>query len=199
MLWFSSYVIVFEFSWKVKERKKIGGITYWLTLVDSFLAHRSFRIKVDKAVSVWKLMVAGVPRGFTLFPMLYNLYTSDINVYADDICIYRKNRSPRFGQLAVQRHINEFGRWASKWRINIRAEKTKDVVFPKRTRLILLYSSFTATKSNMFQAAFIWGLSWIIEWTDSLFDNRRITKPLSYPWISQRRVIVRPRHPILAS
>ena len=32
MLWFSSYVIVFEFSWKVKE-KKIGGITYWLTLV----------------------------------------------------------------------------------------------------------------------------------------------------------------------
>ena len=33
MLWFSSYVIVFEFSWKVKERKKIGGIIYWLTLV----------------------------------------------------------------------------------------------------------------------------------------------------------------------
>ena len=32
MLWFSSYVIVFEFSWNVKE-KKIGGITYWLTLV----------------------------------------------------------------------------------------------------------------------------------------------------------------------
>ena len=34
MLWFSSYVIVFEFSWKVKE-KKIGGITYWLTLVNN--------------------------------------------------------------------------------------------------------------------------------------------------------------------
>ena len=32
MLWFSSYVIVFEFSWKVKE-KKIGCHTYWLTLV----------------------------------------------------------------------------------------------------------------------------------------------------------------------
>ena len=33
MLWFSSYVIVFEFSWKVKKKKKIGGITYWLTLI----------------------------------------------------------------------------------------------------------------------------------------------------------------------
>ena len=31
---FKSYVIVFKFYWKVKE-KKIGGITYWLTLVDS--------------------------------------------------------------------------------------------------------------------------------------------------------------------
>ena len=33
MLWFSCYVIVFKFSWKVMEKKKIGGITYWLTLV----------------------------------------------------------------------------------------------------------------------------------------------------------------------
>ena len=32
MLWFSSYVIVFEFPWKIKEQK-IGDFTYWLTLV----------------------------------------------------------------------------------------------------------------------------------------------------------------------
>ena len=38
MLWFSSYVIVFEFSWKVKENK-IGGITYWLTLVSENIVH----------------------------------------------------------------------------------------------------------------------------------------------------------------
>ena len=69
MLWFSSYVIVFEFSWKVKEKKKIGGITYWLTLVyvlpsgvriskgfntvDTFNAVSSRAILLSSTAGVW--------------------------------------------------------------------------------------------------------------------------------------------------
>ena len=64
-------------------------------------------------------------------------FRSEVSVYADDICIYHKNRSARFAHLAVQRHLNEIGRWANEWRININAEKTKAVVFSKRTRLQL--------------------------------------------------------------
>ena len=116
-----------------------------IRVIDSFLAHRSFKVKMDKAVSGWRPMLAGVPQGFTLSPLLYNLYKSDIprsvrtelSVYADDICIYHKNRSARFAHLAVQRHFNEIGRWTNEWRININAENTKAVVFSKRTRLQL--------------------------------------------------------------
>ena len=75
--------------------------------------------------------------------MLYDLYTLDIlksiraelAVYADDICIYDRNSNTRFAQLAVQRHLREIGRWAAKRRIKISTEKTKAVIFSKRTRL----------------------------------------------------------------
>ena len=61
-------------------------------------------------------MLAGVPQGSTLSPILYNLYTSgipksvqtELSVYADDICIYNQNRSKGFAQLAVQRHLKKW-------------------------------------------------------------------------------------------
>ena len=75
-----------------------------------------------------------------LSPIGYRLLKSvqtELSVNGDDICIYNQNRSPRFAQLAVQRHLNEIARWASEWRININAEKIKAVVFSKRRWLKL--------------------------------------------------------------
>ena len=72
-----------------------------IKLID-YLAQRSFKVKMEAAVSEWKLMLAEVPQTSTLFPTLNNLYTSDIPkslrtelaAYADDICIYDQNKSP---------------------------------------------------------------------------------------------------------
>ena len=62
-----------------------------IKVIDSYLAHRLYRVRMDGAVLEWKPMLADVSRG--LFPMLYNLYTYDmpnsiitqVAVYADDI------------------------------------------------------------------------------------------------------------------
>ena len=49
-------------------------------VIDSFLAHRSFRIKMERAITGWKPMLAEVPQGSTLSPILYNLYIGHIKV-----------------------------------------------------------------------------------------------------------------------
>ena len=78
-----------------------------IRVIDSFLAQRSFRVKMDGAFSGWRPMLAGVPQGSLLSPLLYSLYTSDIPtsivselaLYADDICIYDQTKKPKYAYL----------------------------------------------------------------------------------------------------
>ena len=47
--------------------------------IDSYLAHRSFRVKMNRAVSEWKPMLAELSQGSPISPMLHNLCISDIS------------------------------------------------------------------------------------------------------------------------
>ena len=62
---------------------------------------------MDGAVSEWKPMLASIPQGSMISPMLYNSYTSEIPksvrselaVHADDICVYDQHKSVGFAHL----------------------------------------------------------------------------------------------------
>ena len=59
-----------------------------IKVLDSFLAQRSFRVNMY-GVLEWRPMLASVPQGSILSPMLYNLYTSDIpKSIASEVAVY---------------------------------------------------------------------------------------------------------------
>jgi hypothetical protein len=93
--------------------------------------------------SIWsKTHVATRSTGLNTTPLLQNFYASDILNYittklaknAGDIRNYDKNHNARFAHLALQHRLKQIGLLETQWRININADKTRDVVF-WRTRL----------------------------------------------------------------
>jgi Reverse transcriptase (RNA-dependent DNA polymerase). len=76
-----STVAVFLDISKAKKTTWYTGLIYKLLqmsvpeelvkVIDSYLAHRSFRVMMDGATSEWKLILVGVPQGSTIFSMLY--------------------------------------------------------------------------------------------------------------------------------
>ena len=141
-----------------------------IKVIDSYLAHKLFRIKMNGAVSEWKSMLVVMPPGSTLYPMLYNIYTSiipksirtELSVYVDDIWIYDQNKSRRFAHLTVQRLLGEVERWATIWRIRISAEE-------KNKKAVVFYnfpnSKLKILQQSMFQESAILGLLLIMDST----------------------------------
>ena len=75
-----------------------------LKLIHDYLSNRKQRVKVNDACSSWKDMFYGVPQGYILSPLLFNIHLCnlfyfledlDIASYADDTTIYTVNEKKR--------------------------------------------------------------------------------------------------------
>lgn len=114
----------------------------------SFLSYRSFKVRIENSMSKTYKILAGVPQGSLLGPVLYTLYTSDIPTppnslpnpiksltYADDIIIYASRKNIRKAEDDLNIYLDQLNTYFNKWKIKINTEKCEAITF-KGTKIL---------------------------------------------------------------
>lgn len=114
-------------------------------VIQAYLKDRQFKVCCGGEESQWKVIRAGVPQGSVLGPMLYTIYTADMDVldtvftgtFADDTVYMSRQKTQMEAISKVQEQLNLFEVWANKWRLKVSAGKSQYVMYTLRAELEL--------------------------------------------------------------
>ena len=118
-----------------------GSVPMPLFLVlKSYITDRKFKVAYGGEESDWKPIKAGVPQGSVLGPLLYTIYTSDMDVdeasllgtFADDTGFLCTDKELDVARMKLLECLRQYEEWASKWRLKISAPKSKIITFTLR-------------------------------------------------------------------
>lgn len=113
--------------------------SYLVKIINNYLSARTFRVSISGASSNAHNIVAGVPQGSILGPLLFNLFTSDmpeppeggiLSLFADDTSIVYNGRVIRALVAKLQRGLDALTEYLTSWKICINAAKTQVIIFP---------------------------------------------------------------------
>lgn len=126
----------------IVKLKRLNIPMYLIKLIDSYLSHRTFQIKINEIKSTVRNQESGVPQGSVLGPLLYILFTADIpkldnvkiSIFVDDTAIYTHHVNPHRVKCTLQKSLTIVHDWMSKWRLKLNVNKTEAVFFPAENR-----------------------------------------------------------------
>lgn len=104
----------------------------------SYLSHRKQFVQVSHLISNQKAIVAGVPQGSILGPLLFNLYINDIVcissdlkfvIYADDTSIFVPSSSCADAFVKGNIALKKLEAWTDSNQLNINTKKNKSSNF----------------------------------------------------------------------
>jgi len=106
-------------------------------ILQSYLTNRYFRTKYREAYSSLRQILAGVPQGSVLGPLLYLMYTADLPTlansttatFADDTAILTVHEDPTMAAHRLQVHLNKIQSWLKTWRMKANEAKSVQVTF----------------------------------------------------------------------
>ncbi len=113
----------------------------YITLLSSYLNNREFIVHYGEAQSDPHPILAGVPQGSVLGPLLYLLYTADLPIaeditpatFADDTAILVTSPNYEVAVNKLQNSVERITEWAQIWKIKINSAKTARVDFTLRS------------------------------------------------------------------
>ena len=133
----------------------------WIT---NYLDSRTFSVRINDSFSQSTPILAGVPQGSVLGPLLFNIFFNDVvdcqasphieqALFADDVAAWTKAFKLQHIQSRLQNQLNNMAQWTSKWRTKLSPDKTTYIIFSKKKKRVplsmkLLYNGLTIKKEN---------------------------------------------------
>ena len=107
------------------------------SILKSYLTQRYFFVKHEDFYTEIYPILAGVPQGSVLGPLLYLLYTADLPTtemtmtatYADDTAILATHMDPATASRYVQKNLHDVQKWLRQWKIKVNESKSVQVTF----------------------------------------------------------------------
>jgi hypothetical protein len=99
-------------------------------------------VKFKDEITNLRKIEAGEPQGSVLGPVLYLIYTSDLQTsdntttatFGDDTAILATHEDPAIASMKLQATISKIDDWAKKWRIKINSSKPTHTSFTLRNQ-----------------------------------------------------------------
>ena len=106
-----------------------------LGLIKDFLSNRLQRVVINGQSSSWKEILAGVPQGSLLGPLLFLIYINDlplnldsvVKIFADDTSLFSKVLNPTSGTI-LNRDMGRISTWANQWKMSFNPDTSKQAV-----------------------------------------------------------------------
>ena len=115
-----------------------------LRLFQNFLRNRYQRVTINGQTSDWLLILAGVPQGFILGPLLFLIYINDLadsleslaKLFADSISLFSIVYDNKVSARQLSNDLQKITVWAHKWKMIFNPDISKqaqEVVFSRKT------------------------------------------------------------------
>ena len=107
-----------------------------LRLLKDFLSDRIQRAVLNGQSSDWKDVLAGVPQGSILGPLLFLIYINDLSehleskvkIFADDTSLFSLVTDQGECSIKLNRDLGRIAAWANQWKMSFNPDPSKQAV-----------------------------------------------------------------------
>ena len=126
--------------YKLKCKGITGKLFDW---IKPYLSDRFQRVVIKGQFSEWIKILAGVPQGSILGPLLFLIYIDDIineiecdmYLYADDTTLLEVITDPVLSFEKINGDLTKLHTWSKQWLVNFNSSKTKYIFFSKKLNM----------------------------------------------------------------
>ena len=114
-----------------------------INLLENYFNNRNQRVVLNGLNSSWKKILAGVPQGSVLGPLLFLIYINDLphdissvcKMFADDTSLFSKVKDSSLSLSDLNYDLEKINKWAHQWKMSFNPDPNKqatEVLFSRK-------------------------------------------------------------------